>query len=216
MRPPEARGLIESGQTVYKAFNGSPAAPALSLKPMCEMWILEGVRIRRPAVLGALILVVLASSCTREQQDKAQERAKQAEEEAKRAARDAKAAAESLAHKARQEAEKVRGDLSNAANDSSATADRSREKLETALGKAKETGREVKAKVQPAALETRVKTTLASALGLSTISEISVRAEGGVVTLSGTVATAEDKSRAERAALSVSGVQRIVNNLEIR
>jgi hyperosmotically inducible protein len=163
-----------------------------------------------------MLILVLASSCTREQQDKAQERAKQAEEEAKRAARDAKAAAESLAHKAKQGAEKMRGDLSSPANDSSATADRGRDKLETALGKAKETGQEVKAKVQPAALVARVKTTLASALGLSTLSQISVSADGGVVTLSGTVTTADEKSRAERAALSVSGVQRVANKLEVK
>ena len=121
-----------------------------------------------------------------------------------------------MAHKVRQGADKMSGDLGTAASDSGAAADRSRDKLDTALGQAKETGREVNAKVQPAALEARVKTTLAAALGLSTLSQISVSADGGVITLSGSVTTAEDKSRAEHAALSVSGVQRVANYLEVR
>jgi len=171
---------------------------------------------RFSALSGASLLIVLALSCTREQQDKAQKRAKQAEEEARRAAHEVKKASQSLAQKARQESNKMRGELGDASNDPANTADRAGDKLDTALGKAREAGREAKAKIQPAALEARVKTTLASALGLGTLSNISVTANAGVVTLSGSVATEEEKDRAERAALSVSGVRTVTNKLEVK
>ena len=64
-------------------------------------------------------------------------------------------------------------------------------------------------------ISANVKTKLASDLGLSTVTNISVNATNGVVTLAGMVTTADQKSKAEGIAKSVPHVVRVVNNLQV-
>lgn len=64
-------------------------------------------------------------------------------------------------------------------------------------------------------ISANVKTKLASDLGLSTVTNISVNATNGVVTLAGMVTTADQKSRAEGIAKAVPHVVRVVNNLQV-
>ena len=61
----------------------------------------------------------------------------------------------------------------------------------------------------------QVKSKLASGVGISTVTNISVNSTNGVVTLAGQVDSAEVKSRAETVAAGVPKVSRVVNNLQV-
>ena len=61
----------------------------------------------------------------------------------------------------------------------------------------------------------QVKTKLASDVGLSTVTNISVNSTNGVVTLAGQVNTSETKARAETVAAGVPKVVRVVNNIQV-
>ncbi|HEX3746988.1 MAG TPA: BON domain-containing protein [Bryobacteraceae bacterium] len=61
----------------------------------------------------------------------------------------------------------------------------------------------------------QVKSKLASDVGLSSVTNISVNSTNGVVTLSGQVDTAARKAKAEAAAKSVPKVVRVIDNLQV-
>jgi hyperosmotically inducible protein len=69
--------------------------------------------------------------------------------------------------------------------------------------------------VDDAQITAQVKSKLASDIGLSTITNISVNTTNGVVTLSGQVNTADAKTRAEATAKSVPNVVKVVNNTQV-
>lgn len=71
------------------------------------------------------------------------------------------------------------------------------------------------AQVNDAEITAQIKSKLASDVGLSTVTNISVNSTNGVVTLSGQVDTAATKAKAEAAAKSVPKVVRVVNNLQV-
>jgi osmotically-inducible protein OsmY len=73
------------------------------------------------------------------------------------------------------------------------------------------TGRTAGQNVDDSTLTASVK----SQLGASNLMRIDVDSNGGVVSLNGTVDTAEDKARAEQLARRVDGVKRVVNNLQV-
>lgn len=76
------------------------------------------------------------------------------------------------------------------------------------------TGRTAGQNVDDAALTTRVNAALVSDKP-SNFTRIDVDTTNGVVALNGTVETPEQKARAEQLASRVSGVKKIVNNLQI-
>ena len=61
----------------------------------------------------------------------------------------------------------------------------------------------------------QVKAKLASDVGLSSVTNISVNSTNGIVTLSGQVNSADVKSKAETAASGVPKVVKVVDNLQI-
>jgi osmotically-inducible protein OsmY len=61
----------------------------------------------------------------------------------------------------------------------------------------------------------KVKSKLASDVGLSTVPDIAVNSTNGVVTLSGAVDSAGTKARAETIARGVPNVVRVVDNLQV-
>src|SRR2546430_6665873 len=61
----------------------------------------------------------------------------------------------------------------------------------------------------------QVTSKLASDIGVSSVTNISVNSTNGVVTLSGLVNSAEIKAKAESIARGVPKVSRVVNNLQI-
>lgn len=61
----------------------------------------------------------------------------------------------------------------------------------------------------------QVKSRLASDVGLSSVSNISVNSTNGVVTLSGQVDSVDAKTKAEAVAKSVPKVVRVLDNLQV-
>jgi len=61
----------------------------------------------------------------------------------------------------------------------------------------------------------QVKSKLASDVGISSVSNISVNSTNGVVTLAGQVDSADTKAKAEAVAKSVPKVVRIIDNLQV-
>jgi osmotically-inducible protein OsmY len=64
-------------------------------------------------------------------------------------------------------------------------------------------------------ISTQLKSKLASHVGLSSVTNISVNSTNGVVTLSGQVDTEEARAKAEALARAVPKVVRVVNNLQV-
>ena len=75
--------------------------------------------------------------------------------------------------------------------------------------------REVSKSAAGAALTTKVKTALASDVGMKTMTNIDVDSADGVVTLKGKVDSADTKKRVEAAAKKVDGVKRVKNELRV-
>jgi hyperosmotically inducible protein len=72
-----------------------------------------------------------------------------------------------------------------------------------------------RAQVNDLEITAGIKSKLASDVGLSTVPDVSVNSTDGVVTLSGSVDSAETKSRVETIARGVPKVVRVVDNLQI-
>ena len=66
-----------------------------------------------------------------------------------------------------------------------------------------------------ASLTAKVKTALASDVGMKTMTNIDVDSNEGVVTLKGKVDTADAKKKAEAIAKKVDGVKRVKNELKV-
>ena len=93
-----------------------------------------------------------------------------------------------------------------------------REKIQDKLPTEKERAgnrREVSKSAAGAALTTKVKTALASDVGMKTMTNIDVDSADGVVTLKGKVDSADAKKKAEEIAKKVDGVKRVKNELKV-
>jgi osmotically-inducible protein OsmY len=152
------------------------------------------------AVLAALGL----GACSQRDEERARERAA----EARAKARDG---AHELAHEAKRAADALNRQVNQAVNGTGPRADRdeAKEKLRVSTG-------EAGAKIDQAALLAKVKAKLANDVGLSTVTGVDVDVNGDVVTLRGTVSSPEQKQLAERAAGQVTGVSRVVDNLQVQ
>jgi len=93
--------------------------------------------------------------------------------------------------------------------------ERAERQTDIAADRTKDAADRTKDKVNEAALTTAVKSKLAADVRLSTLTSVNVDSNGTVVTLSGTVPTAEDKRQAEIVAKGVDGVTRVMNNLTV-
>ena len=69
--------------------------------------------------------------------------------------------------------------------------------------------------VDDAQITAQVKSKLATEVGLSTVTNISVNSTNGVVTLAGQVDSAPAKAKAEAAAKSVRNVVRVIDDLQV-
>jgi len=69
--------------------------------------------------------------------------------------------------------------------------------------------------VDDAQIVTEVKSKLASEVGLSTVTNISVNSTNGVVTLAGQVDSEATKAKAEAVAKNVPKVVRVIDNLQV-
>jgi hyperosmotically inducible periplasmic protein len=92
--------------------------------------------------------------------------------------------------------------------------DKAESKLPTADERAKNRDT-VSNTASSATLTTKVKTALASDAGMSTMTNIDVDSDKGVVTLKGKVDSAEAKKKAEAIAKKVDGVKSVKNQLRV-
>jgi hyperosmotically inducible periplasmic protein len=93
-----------------------------------------------------------------------------------------------------------------------------REKVQEKLPSADERAgnrSEVSKSAAGAALTTKVKTALASDIGMKSVTNIDVDSADGVVTLKGKVDSADTKKKAEAVAKKVDGVKRVKNELRV-
>lgn len=93
-------------------------------------------------------------------------------------------------------------------------ADEAKSKLPSAEERAQNRER-VSSTASNATLTTKVKSALASDVGLRTMTNINVDSDEGVVTLKGKVTTADAKKRAEAVAKKVDGVKSVKNQLQV-
>lgn len=156
---------------------------------------------------------VFAASCSRQDEDRAKARAREIAEQTKRDARDlgrdAKRTASEISDKTKSawDAAKIQTDGST---------DAAARKLKRGGEQLARAGAEAGSTVRDATTTARVKSKLAAEVGLQPASDIHVASAGEVVTLSGEVNSPDRKQAAEKAAMSVDGVLRVVNHLQVR
>jgi osmotically-inducible protein OsmY len=174
---------------------------------------------RRLGTALVLTVLVLFAACGQADKDKAQERAAEARRKADEAAERAREEAHKLAREAKQEARALKRNIKDALNGTGTGQSGDSEagqKLRRGGDDLRAAGGEAEVKLNHAALIARVKAKLANDVGLSTVTSVDVDASGRVVTLRGTVSSPEQKEQAGNAVRQVSGVSRVINDLEVR
>ncbi len=168
---------------------------------------------KRTLVCGFCTLaLMLFIGCSNSDRDRAHEKASEAKQktrqEAHKLTQEVKQGARSLDQKIDQ-ALKSEPVHSNGTTEAGQKLRRGGQELRAAGGQAA-------VKLDHAAMIAKVKAKLASDVGLATVTSVDVDTTGQVVTLRGTVSSAEQKQQAEQAALQVNGVTRVINNLQIQ
>lgn len=77
------------------------------------------------------------------------------------------------------------------------------------------TGKTAGTNIDDATITTSVKTNLAAERGMQTLTSVDVDTNKGVVSLNGMVDSSAAKARAAEIAGNTSGVQRVINNLQV-
>jgi hyperosmotically inducible periplasmic protein len=120
---------------------------------------------------------------------------------------------------AAQSAEKVKNAVQDKLKDWSLSAPDIRQEMERTGKVVRKKAQEVGAAIADATVDARttatIKTKLAKDSGLSAL-RISVNTTAGVVTLSGSVASADDVSQAMKLALDTEGVREVVSTLQVK
>ncbi len=160
---------------------------------------------RRIFSLGlCTVVVTLLTGCGPSDREQAHRRAEQAREKAR-----------AEGQRLREDARRLDRNIHQAVTGTgpSQSAD---EKLRRGADDLRAAGSQAAVKLDHAAIIAKVKTALATSLGLSSVADVSVEASGSVVTLQGTVASDDQKRRAGDAARNASGVTNVINNLKVR
>lgn len=140
-----------------------------------------------PAALCAALLI-LTTACNTAEQDKAKQQARE------------------LEHKVNQAVGPV-----NLRDTQSAAA-----KLRQGGEDLRIAGEKAGVKLDRAALIARVKTKLATDIGLSTATGIDVEARGQIITLKGSVSSEDQKQQAAQSVSQLDGVGKVVNDLAVK
>jgi osmotically-inducible protein OsmY len=158
------------------------------------------------AATSIFVLAIGLVGCSSSDQEQAKKQARadahEAADEAKRAGREIKEGAKELNQRAK---DAMQPDSQSASD-----------KMAQAEAKAKDAAAHAGVNLDHAALLAKVKTSLASNAGLSTVTSVDVTVDGSVVTLSGTVPNDNQKKAAEMAASQVNGITQVRNNLTIQ
>jgi osmotically-inducible protein OsmY len=159
--------------------------------------------------ISAVFVITLAilTGCSQSDRERAQERAKEAS---------AKADSEmhKLGNDAKADARKLNSEIQQGMN-STSTRD-ANAKLDHAAQIARTEMAEAGRKLDRAGVIASVKAKLAADVGLTTMSNVRVDANGSTVILSGTVSTADQRRLAEQAASQVDGVAKVRNQIQVQ
>ncbi len=174
---------------------------------------------RTPATLFCLILITILGGCSQSDQEKARQREAEAKVKAREGAERLNQDAKKLGREVKEQARALNQKIGTALdNTGSANNGASQAQDKLAHG-----GRDLRletdkagVKLSHAALIAKVKAKLASDVGLSTVTGVDVDTTGQVVTLRGTVDSIQQKQQAEQAAMQVSGVNKVINDLRVR
>jgi osmotically-inducible protein OsmY len=175
--------------------------------------------LRTVLVASSCVWFLLFAACSQSDQQTARDREAQAKEKARQAA-------DRLGHDARKFGQEVKEDahslnqkLGSALNGTARASSGSSEaeqKVARGTHDLRVEAGQAGVKLGHAAMIAKVKAKLANDVGLSTVTNVDVDTSGQVVTLRGTVDSVQQKEMAEQAAMQVSGVTRVVNDLKVR
>ena len=174
---------------------------------------------RTALAIICLSFVTLLTSCSQADQERAHQKAAEAKAKAREDAARLNQDAKRLGHQVKEEAHVLNAKLGNAVNgrgQATNGASEAEQKVARGAGDLRVETDKAGVKLDHAALIAKVKTKLASEVGLSTVTGVVVDTSGQVVTLTGTVHSPEQKQQAEQAALQVRGVSRVINNLTVQ
>jgi osmotically-inducible protein OsmY len=162
--------------------------------------------VKTVSAMSGFVLVIGLMACSSSNQEKAKEQAREdvrtTTAEAKKAGHEIKENVKELNRRAETAMQHDGGSASD--------------KMSHAEAKAKDAASHAGVELDHAAMLARVKTKLASDVGLSTLAHVDVAVDGGVVTLSGTVANEDQKKATEAAASQVTGVTQVRNRLAVQ
>ncbi len=168
---------------------------------------------RRPHVpyVFCTALLALLIGCSRSDRENTSRKTAEAKEKARAEARKLEAEAKNEAHNLRQNIDHALSSTGQAN-----TTARAEEKLRQGGEDLRAAGDQAAVKLDRAATIAKVKAKLAARLGMSTVTNIDVGSSGHVVTLRGAVSSEDQKRQAEEAALEVSGVTKVVDQLQVK
>lgn len=175
--------------------------------------------LRMLAVVLSLALVFVLGGCSQSDRESARQREAQAKEKADRAGERLSQDAKKLGHEIKTEARALDRKITNAVNNPAPASNgtsQAEDKVARGAHDLHIEANQAGVKLDRAALIAKVKTKLATDVGLSTVTGVDVDTTGQVITLRGTVDSMEQKQQAEQAALQVSGVTKVVNNLTVK
>jgi osmotically-inducible protein OsmY len=174
---------------------------------------------RKFACACATVMVAFSLACTSNDQQRAREKAAEAKQKARREAERARQELQRLGQQAKREAKRLDENVNDAMRrgqpDAQGTAGAQR-KLHNAGEELRTAGQQAAVKLDRGATIAKVKAKLATDVGLSAAASVDVDTNGQVVTLRGTVSSEEQKQEAERAAMQVSGVIKVINLLQVK
>jgi hyperosmotically inducible protein len=159
------------------------------------------------------------SGCSQSDQETARQREAEARAKAQRAAdrvnRDAKKLGSEVKQDARLASEKIGNALNNSSPERNG-ASQAEDKIARGSHDLRVETDKAGVKLDHAAVIAKVKARLATDVGLSTVTGVDVDTTGQIVTLRGTVGSVQQKQQAEQAALQVSGVTKVIDDLQVR
>lgn len=161
------------------------------------------------AAVFAGLIALLSSGCSQSDRDEAKARAERMEAKTKREAK-------RLGEKTKDAASEISDRTKAAVEDHQGTMDSAQQKLEKGASDVKAAGRRAGAGLRDGALTAKVKTKLATDVGLNSLTNVHVDSEGHVVTLRGEVASTEKKQEIEKSVLAVDGVTKVNNELLVK
>lgn len=162
------------------------------------------------AAFIAILSLLISFGCQPSDREAARERGERFKAKAKAAARQLERDGKELSAKATEKARDLGATSTSNGGDSPG------DKLNRGAAELNREGKVAGAKLSQAGQSAKVKYNLSTALGIAAVSKIEVNSNGNTVSLRGSVSNAEERTDAERVALSTSGVSKVVNELRVQ